>query len=94
MTLDFWRDVSVVWLSLLCLIGLVIPLAVLYFAVRGLNRAHYATIALLRRGQRYSHSARLQSEELSERISGPLIHLNRQATRLRTALQQLLGGRL
>ena len=36
MELAFWRNIAIVWLSLFCFVGLIIPLVIGYFAVRGL----------------------------------------------------------
>ncbi|HMN29809.1 MAG TPA: hypothetical protein PKE45_16780 [Caldilineaceae bacterium] len=92
MSLAFWRDISVIWLSLLCFIGLIVPLTTIYFAVRGMNRAHMATLSGLRRAQGYSRTIRQGSEELSQRIATPVIKTQRQPTRLQTTLRRLWPG--
>jgi hypothetical protein len=92
-SLAFWRDVSIVWLSLFCLIGLAIPLVVFYFAVRGLNFVHRHVAALLQRGQGYSRIMRQQSEKLSHQVAAPVIRTHSQATRWRTVARRLWLGR-
>lgn len=92
MTIAFWRDVSVVWLSLFCFVGLAIPLVALYFAVRGLNAAHRKTISGLRQAQRYSRTVQEQSDVLSQRVSAPLIRAHGQATRWRMLVRRLWPG--
>jgi hypothetical protein len=89
MDIAFWRDVSLVWLSLLCFIGLVIPLAVVYFAVRGMNAAHTRLAPLLRRAQGYSQAMRNQSEALSYKVAEPVIQANLRITKVQTLLQTL-----
>jgi hypothetical protein len=92
-SLAFWRDVSVVWLSLFCLVGLAIPLVVLYFSVRGLNFVHRQVAVLLQRSQGYSQIMRRQSEKLSHQVAAPVIRTQGRATRWRTVVQQLWRDR-
>lgn len=89
MSLSFWRDVSIVWLSLLCFIGLIIPLATLFFAVKGLDIAHRKSLSFLRKSQGYSRAMRQPSERLSERVAAPVIHSHSGFVRIRTAWQRL-----
>lgn len=93
MELAFWRDLSVIWLSLFCFIGLAIPLVVLYFAVRGMNALHDSTYRLLLRAQSISHRVPAQTEQVAARVSEPVIQLQRQTTRVETFLKSLLGQR-
>jgi hypothetical protein len=89
MNLALWRDISIVWLSLFCFIGLVIPLVVLYFMVRGISVVPAKLLPLLRRAQGYSRAMRQQSESLSNKIGDPVIQVKKRATRLRTALRKV-----
>ena len=93
MALSLWRDISVVWLSLFCLIGLAIPLVALYFVVRGLNSLHQKTAGVLRQGQVYSRQLRQQGDQLSRMIAEPVIRTQGKATRFRVALERLWGNR-
>jgi hypothetical protein len=86
--LALWRDISIVWLSLFCFIGLAIPLVALYFMVRGINRVPAKFLSLLRRAQGYSRTMQRQSELMSYKISDPIIQVKKRATRLRTALRK------
>lgn len=92
MSLAFWRDVSVVWLSLICFIGPLIVLVALYFAVRGLNAVHRKTASGLRQMQGYSRVMQEQSNALSNQVSAPLIRAHGQATRWRTLARRLWPG--
>lgn len=93
MSLSFWRDVSIVWLSLLCFIGLIIPLAAFYFAVRGLDSAHRKSASLLRQTQGYSRAMRRESEVISERVATPVIRTHSQFVRIRSTVQRLWRDR-
>jgi hypothetical protein len=94
MSLDFWRDVSLVWLSLLCFVAQVVPLVALYFAVRGMHTAHQASLHFFRRAQGYSQLMRRQSDELSRRVATPVMQTSARLTRLQTTWRRLWAGRL
>jgi len=87
--LALWRDISIVWLSLFCFIGLAIPLVVLYFAVRGLQAAHNGTARLLQRAQGYSQLMQQQSQKLSQRAVEPVIQAHKEGVRAQTTVQRL-----
>jgi hypothetical protein len=87
--LALWRDISIVWLSLFCFIGLLIPLAALYFGVRGVNRGLAKARVGLQMGQKYSRSLRAQSEVLSQKVSEPVIRTQKQAVSLGATLRSL-----
>lgn len=91
MELAFWRDLSVVWLSLFCFVGLLPPLAILYFAVRGMNALHEMTHGFLHKAQSISHRIPAQTEEAAKRVQEPIVKWRRQTTRVETFLQSLLG---
>lgn len=90
MDLALWRDIAVVWLAILCFIGLVIPLAAMLFVVKGMHAAVNRTPALLRQVQGYSRAVRTQSEAASQRIAAPVVQAHREGTRLTTFLNRLL----
>jgi hypothetical protein len=93
MDIAFWRNLAIVWLSLFCLIGLAVPLVVLYFAVRGLQRVPGKVRPLLHKAQGYSQAMHQQSETLSTRVSEPLVRLHHRATHLLTAVRLVLPAR-
>lgn len=88
MNLALWRDISIVWLSLFCFIGLLIPIALLYFVVRGMNAAQVRILPLFRQAQGYSQRARQQSETLTNRVAEPIIQVNKRAAKMRTVLRR------
>lgn len=91
MTLEFWRDVSVVWLSLFCLIGLAIPLALAAFAVKGMHALVARTPAVLGKARSFSSQARHLTETGSTRVTTPVIKAQRAATRFATTIARLRG---
>jgi hypothetical protein len=88
--LALWRDIALVWLALLCFIGLLVPLAVSLFAVKGMHAAVDRTPRLLRQVQGYSRAMRTQTGAASLRIAEPVIQAHKRSTRLATALDRLL----
>lgn len=89
MELAFWRNIAIVWLSLFCFVGLIIPLVIGYFAVRGLAVVPGKVRPLLRKAQGYSQIMQQQSEKASQRVAAPVIQLHVQATKLQTIVTKL-----
>ncbi len=87
----FWRDLSVIWLSLFCFVGMAIPLVVLYYAVRGMNALHSKSYNLLRHAQVVSSKVPRQTERIANRVSEPVIQLQKRAKRAESFLQSLLN---
>ena len=81
MALEFWRDLAVIWLSLLCFIGAMIPLAIFYFAVRGMHAVTNHARPLLHKAQSYSRLAREQTDAMSARVARPVAQASGQAAR-------------
>ena len=92
MEVTFWRDVAVVWLALFCFIGLLIPLVVLYFSVRGVNALHDLLYRLTQQGQRLSGQARRQVTQVSARVDEQAVRIQGQTRRVETLVQKLLPG--
>ena len=90
MSLEVWRDISLVWLSFLCFIGLIIPLGVMIFVVKGMHAAVDRTPRMLRQVQGYSRLMRDKVDAASYQVSEPVIQLKRQSTRFATMLDRLL----
>lgn len=93
MDLALWRNLAIVWLSLFCFIGLLIPLAIGYFAVRGLAVVPGKVRPLLRKAQGYSQIMQQQSEKASQRVATPVIQLHTQATKIQTIIAKLRPAR-
>lgn len=93
MTLDFWRDLAIVWLAFLCLIGMVIPLAVSIFAVKGMHILVDRSPTLLAKARGVSRRVRSVSEEGSRRVVEPVVAARRTTTRITTVVDRLRGVR-
>jgi len=89
MSLAFWRDISVIWFSLFCFIALVIPIVILYFAVRGMNILQAKVLPLLHKAQEISGLMRTQTDRMSQRVVEPVIQINSRYTKTKTRLQKL-----
>ena len=87
--LAFWRDLSIVWLSLFCFIGLALPLVILYFAVRGMNALHEKSYQLLLRAQAMSSQVPRQTERTAAQVSEPVIQFQKRVKRVETFIQSL-----
>lgn len=91
MEVAFWRDLSVIWLSLFCFVMLVIPLAALYFVVRGMDWLHRKSYTLAKQAQGLSGKVRVQSARVSTQVSEPVIRFNVRAKRFESFLRNLSG---
>lgn len=92
MEVTFWRDVAVVWLALFCFIGLLIPLALLYFTVRGVNALHHLLYRLTQQGQGLSAQTRRQVTQVSARVDEQAVRIQGQTQRVETLVRKLLPG--
>jgi hypothetical protein len=88
--LALWRDIALVWLAFLCFLGLIVPLAVSIFAVKGMHAAVDRTPRLLRQVQGYSRALRTQVDAASYHAAAPVIQAHKQSTRISTLLNRLL----
>lgn len=91
MDFSFERDLALIWLSLFCVVGLLVPIIGLYFAVRGMNSAQKKSLELLKAGQLKAHQAKEQSERLSERTAQPFLRAQSQVARTKSTLKRLTG---
>lgn len=92
MSLELWRNISIIWLSLLCLIALAIPLALFFVLVRLMNRAHFKVLEVARKSQQVSRSVADRSVQYSERATAPILRLRTRASSLRTTVRTLAGA--
>ncbi|MBX3016210.1 MAG: hypothetical protein KF832_32110 [Caldilineaceae bacterium] len=89
MALTFWRDLSVIWLSLFCFIGLFVPVAALYFMVRGMQAFHGTVQRLAWRSQRLSRQVRSQVTTVSAQVDEQAVRFQGQVKRAETIIQKL-----
>jgi hypothetical protein len=88
--LALWRDIALVWLAFVCFLGLIIPLAVSIFAVKGMHAVVDRTPRLLRQVQGHTRTLRTQVDAASDRAAAPVIQAQKQSTRVSTLLERLL----
>jgi hypothetical protein len=81
-SLEFWANVSTVWLSFLCFIGLIVAVVASVYAVKGMNAVVSRTPRYLRQAQGYSRLARTQVESASNLITEPVIQAHSQSRRV------------
>lgn len=91
MELALWRDIALVWLALLCFIGLVIPLAVMLFAVKGMHVAVDRTPRLLRQLQGNTRAIRTQVDAASRRAAEPVLQARKHQTRVATVMDRMFS---
>ncbi|HXF61170.1 MAG TPA: hypothetical protein VNK95_06115 [Caldilineaceae bacterium] len=91
-SLEVWRDIAVVWLALLCFIGLLLPLAVALVAVKGMHFAVDRTPRLLRQAQGYSRAARNRVDTAAQQTANRVIHASTALTRLQSRLTHIVRG--
>ncbi len=89
MSIAFWRDLSVVWLSLFCFIALVIPIVILYFVVRGMNYVQGKVHMLFQKAQGISRLVRVQTDRISDKVAEPVIQAHGRFAKTRTWLQSI-----
>jgi hypothetical protein len=92
MDVTFWRDLAVVWLALFCFIGLLIPIALFYFAVRGINALHGLVYQLTKQGQGVSGQARRQVTQVSARVDEQAVRLQGRFRRGEEVVRRLMPG--
>jgi hypothetical protein len=88
--LAFWRDVSIVFLSIQTFILLLVPLVAFYFAVRGLNFLHIRLPRVMYKAQDISKQVRMKTEAASQRVADPVVRAQRERTKAEATLQSLI----
>ena len=79
MDLAVWRDISLIWLMLLALIG-TLPLAVLFFfAIRGLHRLRQLAKLYLPIAREKTRLVADKAEQVSHKVTGPIIGIQARA---------------
>lgn len=91
LSLNSWANLATVWLAFLCFIGLLIPLAVAFFAVRGMHVAVDRTPALFKRAQGYSGAMRRKVDYSSRVVADRVVTVRTSPTRVRTRFERLFG---
>ncbi len=91
MSLDFWRNVAVIWLCFQGFFLLLIPLAIAFFMVRGINWVVAKTPPLFHKAQGYSRLVRDKTDVYAGKVADPLIRAHAGAQRAQTVWTQIVG---
>lgn len=75
MNIPLWRDIAVVILALQLFIMLVIPLAIAFFMVKGINWVHAKLPPVWDKAHHYSGLVRDKTEEYSNVATEPVLRL-------------------
>ncbi len=94
MTLEFWRNLSVVWIAIHLVLLCLVPLAIAFLAVRSMNWILGRTSDSLQSLQEASSQARARTEETAAQVTAAVIEGQSKAERVRETVTQLLrrGG--
>jgi hypothetical protein len=89
MTLDFWRNVAVIWLCFQGFFILLIPLAIAYLMVRGMGWVLDKTAPLFVKAQGYSRQMRNKTEAVADKIAEPVIRARSKSSGMERVLERL-----
>lgn len=89
MDLSFWTAVSIIWLSLLAFIMGIVPMVLLYFAVRGMTIVNRRLPRYFKLGQYYSGLMRDQTYKYSAKLADPMVRTYGEANRVQTVVRAL-----
>lgn len=81
MSLEFWRNLSVVWIAIHAFVLFLIPTAIAYFLVLGINWVLAKTKLGFSKAQGFSRQINQKTEALSERVAAPVITAHSKASR-------------
>lgn len=93
MDISLGRDIALIWLSLLCFIALIIPLALFFVLVRYMNSAHKFTLNTLHKVHDQATVMRNKTEQVAERAVQPVIRVQKGVSRTKSTLQSIASPR-
>ena len=91
MDFSFGRDLALIWLSLFCLIGLLVPIVALFFAVRYMNIGHQKIVQVIQQSQGYLHTVRQKTEQVSQSAVRPVVSARANLTKASITMQSITG---
>ena len=89
LNLTIWTNLSIIWLCFLAFILGLVPLAILFFAVRGMMVVNRTVPRYLKLGQYYSGIVRDQTRKYSAVAAEPVTRAHGQASRVQAILYNL-----
>ncbi len=90
MSLEFWRNLSVVWISIHLFFLCLIPLAIAFLAVHGMRKVLGGAQSGLENLQNASSQARARTEEAAAKVTSAVIQGQSKGERAQATLKQLL----
>lgn len=87
------RNISIIWLALLCFVALLPPVVLLYFATRAMNWVQRQTKPVLQRARQGSDLVKTRTDDYSSLAADPLIKLKLQKQRWQRTISSLLPRR-
>ncbi len=90
MSLEFWRNLSVVWISIHIFLLCLIPLAIAFLAVQGMRWVLGGAQSGLENLQDASSKARAKTEQTAAQVTSAVIQGQSKAERSQATLKQLL----
>ena len=90
MDLSIGRDIALIWLSIFCMIGLLVPIAALYFAIRGMNIAQTKSVELLRQGQTQVKGIHQSTERMSHQAIQPVLRAKSKVAQATSAVKRII----
>lgn len=91
MSLEFWRNVSVVWIAIHAFVLFLIPTVIAYFTVRGINWVLAKTKLGFSKAQGFSRQVNEKTEVLSERVAAPVIAAHSKASKVQRVGKSFLS---
>lgn len=89
MDLGFWRDLAVIWLALFCFIGLLVPVAIAVFAVKGMHIVIDRAPRYLQMAQDVSRQTRTRVHHAADIVAAPVVQGHSRWARFRARWQSL-----
>ncbi len=90
MSLEFWRNLSVVWISIHLFLLCLIPLGIAFLAVQGMRWVLGGAQSGLENLQNASSQARAKTEETAAQVTSAVIQGQSKAEKSQATLRQLL----
>jgi hypothetical protein len=91
MNISLWRDISVVLLALEAFILALIPLAVVYFANKGLWRLRASVRPLFRQVREYVQQVEMTTTRVAEMVVAPIMSFYALVARVRGTILTVVG---
>lgn len=91
MSLEFWRNLSVVWIAIHAFVLFLIPTVIAYFLVRAINWLLAKTKLGFSKAQALSRQVNQRTDALSDRVVAPLIQAHSKAAQAQRVGKRLFG---